>query len=152
MRTLPVLPELPPMRCDAGCKLCCSEAVPVTEDELVRVVLFANEHDVDPKQGEPGMCPWYQGGRCSVYEARPLICQAFGHHPALRCELGYNAEPLELEPLEAALRELGPPTRFLHEVCTSGSVEVCELVWDSVQANRKRAGLPPLEGKAVDHG
>jgi putative zinc- or iron-chelating protein len=150
MRTLPVLPELPPMRCDADCRGCCSEAVPVTEPELVRVVLYANERGIEPQESDPRMCPWYQGGRCAVHEVRPLICHAFGHHPALDCERGYNANVSDVAPLEAALRELGPPTRFLHEVRRTGTAEVCEAVWDRVQANRQRAGLPPLAGKAIE--
>lgn len=56
---LPVLPELPPMRCDPDCDECCSEVVPVSEAEMVRVVCYANEHDVQPQENV-GFCPWFQ--------------------------------------------------------------------------------------------
>lgn len=35
-------------------------------------------------------CPFYQGGKCSVYEARPTMCKVFGHVPEMSCCRGYN--------------------------------------------------------------
>lgn len=154
MPSLPIYPELPEMRCDAGCRECCSEAVPVTEDELVAVVLYANERDIVPQEREPQMCPWYdtQAGRCAVHPVRPLVCHAFGHLDSLECARGYNANTSDPELLVRQLRALGPRTRFLHEVRKTGAVAVCEEAWMDVQMNRQRAGLPPLRGKVRDHG
>lgn len=154
MRALPLYPELPEMRCDAHCRECCSEAVPVTEEELVRVVLYANERDIAPQEREPQMCPWYdtEAGRCAVWPVRPLMCHAFGHIPELECAKGYNANVPDAAELLDELRALGPRTRFLHEVRRTGTVAVSEDVWMHVQINRQRAGLPPLGGRVKDHG
>lgn len=140
------------MRCDADCRGCCSEAVPVSELELAQVLLYANEHGLEPQEADEQMCPWYQQGRCAVHEVRPAGCHAFGHHPALACERGYNANAseLELEALRDAYRAAGPQVRFLHEVRRTGSVAVDESVWKMVQRNRARAGLPPLRGVEED--
>jgi Fe-S-cluster containining protein len=152
--TLPVLPPMPEMRCDAHCEICCSECVPVSELEMAAVVLYANEHDIAPGQ-DPKLCPWYsrEDGRCSVYEARPLVCRAFGHgnEKWLTCDRGYNANvPDEMMPeLRQRLAAAGPRTRFLHEVQDTDEWQkhVEPKVWGYVQYRRHKAGLPLLAGQ-----
>jgi Fe-S-cluster containining protein len=151
MTRLPVLPSFPEMRCDAHCELCCSECVPVSESELVRVVLYANEHEIEPGQ-DPSVCPWYDraAGRCSVYEARPIVCRAFGHLPdaAMQCDRGYNVDVDAAGRAEVirAMSAAGRPVRFLHEVQASSQwqARVAPVVWEGVQEERRRAGLPLL--------
>lgn len=162
-KKLPVLLDLPPMRCDEGCELCCSDVVAVSEAELERVVLYANEHGIVPQVKRPEMCVWYQAGRCAVYEVRPLMCQLYGHvdHPSLTCakDPSYNANVGELPPLEAQRQraELGPPVRYLHEVLDAAFEEagvspeksvwrarVQPHVWDGINQIRESSGLPAL--------
>lgn len=149
MRTLPVLPEMPEMRCDAGCPECCWEVVPVSEAEMVRVVLYANEHGIEPQE-DTVMCPWYQKGRCAVHEARPIVCRVFGHtdDAQMQCDRGYNANvsPEVKKELHQAMRDKGSATRFLNEVQSTNGWQrrVAPNVWDHVQKERQKAGLSPF--------
>jgi Fe-S-cluster containining protein len=82
------LPTLPAMRCDDDCMACCG-IVPLSHTEYVAVVDFAIAKGVVPvAQGL--RCPFAQGGKCTVYEVRPTMCQAFGHVPEMPCIKGYN--------------------------------------------------------------
>jgi Fe-S-cluster containining protein len=146
-RTLPVLPELPAMRCDDGCGQCCAEVFPVSEAELERVVLYANEHGLEPRR-EAGVCLWYQEGRCAVYEARPMVCRVFGHlgPPFQQCPRGYNTnvEGDELREVRRVMAEKGAPVRYMQEVLEddeSWKDFVDQRIWDNVNAERARAGL-----------
>jgi Putative zinc- or iron-chelating domain len=82
------LPVLPPMRCDDGCGACCTLVV-ATRAEYAAVVALARQKGLTPRS-DGLACPFYQEGRCSVYEARPAICRMFGHTERLVCERGYN--------------------------------------------------------------
>lgn len=161
-KRLPVLLDLPPMRCDEGCELCCSDVVPVSEAELVRVLAYANERGIAPQSSRPDLCAWYQFGRCAVYEVRPLMCQLYGHvdHPSLTCakDPEYNANVGELPPPEAYAQraELGPTVRYLHEVLDAGMADpeasvwrarVQPHVWDGINQFREGSGLPALVRK-----
>jgi hypothetical protein len=152
------LPVLPEMRCDIGCELCCSEPVPIPEAELVRVLAWANERDILPQVERPHMCVWFQGGRCAVHEARPLICAAFGYidAPSLTCQMGYNENLPDPSVLTSRIAENGPPVRYLHEVLDAGMTDpeqalwrarIQQHVWDGVNANRENQGLPALKRK-----
>jgi Fe-S-cluster containining protein len=140
------------MQCDEGCRECCSECVPVSDAEMARVLFYANEHDLVPSE-DPAMCPWYQGGRCSVYEARPIVCRIFGHtdDAAMQCDRGYNANvtPERKKELLRAMQDKGAPVRFLHEIqkTTDWQARVAVSVWEHVQKERQKAGLAPLGEK-----
>jgi Fe-S-cluster containining protein len=83
-----VLPVLPKMQCDDGCGFCCS-VVPASRDEYNTIIAFAKRSGIQPiHQG--ARCPWYQGGKCSVYEVRPVMCHAYGHVASMTCPRGYN--------------------------------------------------------------
>lgn len=165
-KRLPVLLDLPEMRCDADCDLCCSDVVPCSEAELERVVLYANERGIVPQWSRPEMCVWYQGGRCAVHEVRPMMCQLYGHvdHPSLTCakDPSYNANVGSLPPPEvyAMKAELGPSVRYLHEVLDARMLErgadpeasvwrarVQPHVWDGINKIREGSGLPALVRK-----
>lgn len=103
---------LPGMRCDTGCGDCCGFA-PCTEQEYRKVLWVAKCQGVTPKlQGQ--VCPYYQGDRCQVYEARPLACRLFGHQRAMRCSRGYNTNVSDEQGQRMVLAN-GKPTRLLHE-------------------------------------
>lgn len=152
---LPVLPDMPAMRCDEGCTECCSEMFGVSEAEMVRVVVFANRYGVAP-QDDPNMCPWYQRGRCAVHEARPIVCRVFGHvdDPQMACPRGYNAnvDSQDRARTHLAMSEAskGPATRFLAEVQSTDQWKdrVYPDQWAHVQQARLREGLPPLPPRA----
>ena len=115
-RKLAVLPPLPPMQCDEGCDLCCSKPFPISETELVDVLAYANEHGIEARS-QGALCPFFHDGRCAVYDARPAICELFGHMPNMRtgCERGYSGNVSDPAPYTAAHESLGPRTRFMHE-------------------------------------
>lgn len=168
-KKLPVLLDLPEMRCDQGCDLCCSDVVPVSEAELVRVLAYANEHDVVPQVARPDLCVWFgakEPGRCAVYEVRPLMCQLYGHidHPSLTCakDPSYNANVGAIPPAEVYEQKaaLGPSVRYLHEVLDPAFEEagqdpessvwrarVQAEVWDGINQIRTSSGLPALNRK-----
>lgn len=80
---------LPKMRCDEGCGSCCT-VVGVSGADYDRVAEYARVHHVTPQR--QGMrCPWFQGGTCAVYPARPFACRFYGHTEHMQCHRGYNA-------------------------------------------------------------
>jgi Fe-S-cluster containining protein len=82
------LPILPSMKCDDFCGSCCG-VVPASRGEYEAIVAFAKRKGITPL-AQDHTCPWYQSGKCSVYEVRPTMCQVFGHVPELSCIKGYN--------------------------------------------------------------
>lgn len=112
------LAVFPPMRCDDNCGRCCG-VVPCLESEYMAVVDYAAAHGIKPlDQGIT--CPWYQGGKCSVYPVRPLLCRVYGHaaEPALTCPLGYNVNSITPEAAKRLMRRAGyhKATKLLHNV------------------------------------
>jgi Fe-S-cluster containining protein len=151
------------MRCDQGCRLCCSDVVPVSEVEFQAVAAYAKSKGIRPQFSDAEMCVWYQAGRCAIHEARPLLCHLYGHvdHPSLTCPRGYNANlstEREAKAVFEAQSKLGAPVRYLHEILDPmyepGAVEssvwrarVQPHVWDGVNKFREMAGLPALARK-----
>lgn len=118
MIELRVINDLPQMQCDKDCGDCCGP-VPCLPSEFDAVVSYAAEHGIEPKS-QGTTCPYYQGGACTVYPVRPLLCQLFGHVDRLVCTRGYNVnigrfrEREIMEPY--LLRHKLQGTRWLHEV------------------------------------
>lgn len=56
------------------------------------ITRFAEANGVTPVRQGVGRCCWAQGGKCVIYEVRPMICRVFGHgdHPDLTCPHGKN--------------------------------------------------------------
>ncbi len=109
------LPVIPPMKCDDNCGDCCG-IVPATEAEYATVAAYVAEHNITPvDQGIT--CPFYQGGRCAVHEARPLLCKLFGHASGMTCSRGYNVNMREKDVRKMLFdthdNENAP--RYLHE-------------------------------------
>lgn len=108
--------NLPVMRCDDGCGECCGPVI-CKPHEYDAVVKYAAKHGIQPvRQGIT--CPWYQNGRCAVYEARPPVCRMFGHVPGMVCCKGYN---VNVAPeVERRFRRENKPdidtAKFLHDV------------------------------------
>lgn len=77
------VPELP---CTGACHEACG-IIPVLPAEIE--VIRARYGQVDISPGINGVCrALTPGGRCSVYEARPLICRLFGVSEGLECHAG----------------------------------------------------------------
>ncbi len=154
------LPVLPDMKCPVGCDACCSDVVTVNENEMVRIVSYANERGIMPQVERPEMCVWWQKGQCAVWAVRPLICATYGHvdHPSLTCPIGHqqNVPPETAKDLIArtsALFAEALPTRFLHEVIDAAletpedsiwRARVQAHVWDGMNTFRVKEGLAPL--------
>ena len=81
---------------------------------------YAREHNITPRrQGQ--ICPFYLGGRCSVYPVRPLVCKFYGHTPRMECPRGYNVNvkpKVEKRVWRAYFEDIkatGGEPRYLHE-------------------------------------
>lgn len=93
--------KIPSFRCKPGCTDCCGP-VPFSRWEWGRVL--------DKRKGDPRTwdCPYAVGGRCEIYEKRPLICRLFGAADVelLRCPHGCGPEQkLSAEEAEEIINE-----------------------------------------------
>lgn len=105
--------KLPGMQCDLHCAECCGPVI-VTTQEFNCVITYARKSGVRPRR-QGFTCPWFQAGRCLVYDARPTICRLFGHVPNLVCPRGYNVNvPRKVE--RYYMKQCGTPTKVLHQV------------------------------------
>lgn len=102
------------MRCDAGCGDCCGP-VPVTDAELSAVKRHMARYRVQAVDRGRWTCPFYDG-RCTVYEARPVLCRLFGHTAGLLCSRGYNTNALPDATVRQVLYRQGPATTTLHSL------------------------------------
>lgn len=64
------------------CGECCTNFLPVTEKEIDEIQRYVIENNIRPQKQMLIMqnrlsCPYYNGKKCLVYEARPLICKKF---------------------------------------------------------------------------
>jgi hypothetical protein len=82
--------------CRAGCSDCCQQRLTVfsVEAEPIRAALVQLERD-DPElreriraqaESDAESCPLLVEDRCSVYDARPLICRSHGLPLGVPCE------------------------------------------------------------------
>lgn len=113
------LPQLPKMRCDAGCGECCG-VVPVGHREFERLRVVVERRGITPVQQDE-TCPLFINGQCAAYEARPLVCRIYGHEDveACTCPRGYNAnaDARTLAPWKKAMRkEVRGGRRWIHEL------------------------------------
>lgn len=123
--------KLPVMQCDEGCGKCCG-IIPVTHEEFGAVRRFIRKNLIVPiDQG--ATCPFYQGGKCAVYDVRPVVCRMFGHSPKLVCPYGYNTN-ISREAEERINRRYGKPTRVLHELIDeSKPLNMADLVQSALK-------------------
>lgn len=142
---------LPAMKCDQGCGECCG-VTPASQSEFDRVNQYARDNGIKP--ADNGMtCPWYQGGTCAVYPARPLVCRMFGHVGFMVCPRGYNAN-VRPEAEEYLMRQIPAQAggkeaarlgmRLLHEAVISVE-EIAFRVRVSAMA------IQPLTVNGVEH-
>lgn len=79
--------RIPTFTCEPGCTDCCGP-VPFSKWEWERIK--------DKRKGDIKTltCPYAVGGRCEIYEQRPLICRLFGavDVETLRCPHGCGPE------------------------------------------------------------
>lgn len=64
------------------CGECCTNFLPVTEKEIDEIQRYVIKNNIRPQKQMLIMqnrlsCPYYNGKKCLVYEARPLICKEF---------------------------------------------------------------------------
>ncbi len=138
--------SLPVMQCDFGCSDCCG-IVQCHGWEYQRIEAYAKNHGIVP--AEQGVtCPWYQGGKCSVYEVRPFVCRLFGHvnGDRMTCSRGYKAiipQSVELKFVQHYAADKAGGTRYLHEILGDGWNEplMAELDKDGKAMSRLRAEL-----------
>jgi uncharacterized protein len=84
--------KIPRFECVEGCTDCCGK-VPWSGWELKQAGL-----DAPPPERADKTCALADGGRCQVYQHRPLMCRLFGTVEDLRCPHGRG--PLKLLPAE----------------------------------------------------
>ena len=64
------------------CGECCSNILPVCQEELYTIANYVIEHKIRPQKHllvmqNKLMCPYFNGSKCLIYEVRPLICREF---------------------------------------------------------------------------
>jgi hypothetical protein len=101
------------MQCASGCSSCCADELTITavEAEVIREHLAARETAIEVNRSG-GCAALDVGGRCQIYEARPLLCRTHGvpikipgHLPVVSsCELNFAATgALEAVPTDCRL-------------------------------------------------
>jgi Fe-S-cluster containining protein len=88
--------ELPAIECKGECAHSCKEIV-VSHLELRRIVkrrrVRMRAREMAPViriEGDP--CPYLRHGRCTVYEARPMLCRLWGLTEEMVCPHGCEPE------------------------------------------------------------
>lgn len=64
------------------CGECCANLLPVCREEINAIQKYVVENKIRPQKQLLVMqnrltCPYYDGKKCLIYEARPLICKEF---------------------------------------------------------------------------
>lgn len=128
------LPQLPSMQCDDGCGECCGVNF-VRREEFRRVEGLVKARGIKPvRQGL--RCPLYQGGKCTIYESRPLVCRLYGHVELMNCPRGYNVNISKEDERKWQMEmSQGHGVRSLHEMVYSAD-EVKEIVRAEVERQR----------------
>jgi hypothetical protein len=86
--------------------LSCISAVTLNQVERERIVERVGAAALKPRADNPHVCPLLKGGRCSVYDIRPLNCRLWASVdlPGFRCPFGCRPAAGELD--RAAAHEL----------------------------------------------
>lgn len=85
--------------CLSSCTECCQQHVSVSQIEIFRIRRYIRKMDITEVQHlknqerDKNFCPLLdiEKGLCSVYEARPEICKAFGQYNGVMC-CSYNMD------------------------------------------------------------
>lgn len=94
------------MKCAEGCSKCCYTDISVFEVEAENIKEWFNSLDEQKKSElktlwqtpvESGACSFLYNDRCSVYEARPIICRTQGAPLFLQAENILDYCPLNFE-------------------------------------------------------
>lgn len=64
------------------CGECCSNILPISQNEMNIIKKYVIENDIKPAKSllvmqQKMMCPYFNGKKCLIYEARPWICKEF---------------------------------------------------------------------------
>lgn len=93
--TLDVLyARLPSIECKGLCFAACGP-IPCTKGEAQRM---ENLSGAPLTYNAEGFCGYLKDQRCSVYEARPMICRLFGLTPKLACPFGCKPSRVMYDP------------------------------------------------------
>lgn len=104
-------PDAPQIACRAGCSWCCQQTVMVTAPEVLRIINFMQDmeegareraitrlRDLDSRTRGLGAkaretvrrpCAFLEDQRCTIYQARPLVCSQFTSLDVKDCIRGY---------------------------------------------------------------
>lgn len=118
-------PPAKPLACRAGCALCCSRTIVVTQPPFAIFALYyarntdageAYAHAAERLQKGGTDCSFLAEGSCSIYPARPLVCRLYHSFDLGRCRrrdyrrspiLGTSGEVAVAKGLLDGFRELG---------------------------------------------
>lgn len=64
------------------CGECCGNFLPICQEDLDRLQEYVIENNIKPEMQMLVMqqklsCPYFNGKKCLIYEARPMICREF---------------------------------------------------------------------------
>ena len=68
--------KIPQSICKDGCSLCCHDVIQFTPEEEANMGGYA--HD--------GHCSHLVDNKCTIHNARPLICRLFGSSEIMKCD------------------------------------------------------------------
>ena len=141
--------------CRSGCTYCCTFPVAASAPEVLAIAHFVGERfdegrraaldrrveaniaatdglDMDRRDRIRPDCPFLEGGRCSVYEVRPIACRGYSSYRVEDCREDYEHPGTGVDVRANGLRELvhGAIREGLAVACQSASVEsrLLELV------------------------
>lgn len=93
---------------DVACKGLCADACGVIAMSRVEYAHLTEQAGREPGVDGSGTCAVLVAGRCSAYEARPLICRLYGAVETLRCPHGcVPARPLTSSRGRALIAKVG---------------------------------------------
>jgi Fe-S-cluster containining protein len=94
------------MKCKEGCSKCCFTDISIFRVENERILEWFNALESDAKEklrelwatkNEPGACAFLYFDKCTIYEARPVICRTQGAPLYLATENVLDYCPLNFE-------------------------------------------------------
>lgn len=107
--------QVPNIKCKGSCTDECT-FIPVTRVELLAVERTALGPVRTLEDARPGVevlgidannkCQLLVGGRCSVYESRPLICRLYGVASGMPCEHGCKPDAVLSKEVSAVLLDM----------------------------------------------